>query len=137
MAVVKEFREGRDAVQDAPRGKQHISTPCLPVRLRSLRQSERTTARNPVQHKRWTYPSYRVVNTEHEQRWTRWWCATSSKHLTKVINKWGRLYWRYINVVSLPIKPCQKFELLPLLFIQSLHIKWSCNYIKLRVWNSG
>ena len=28
------------------------------MRLRSLRQSERTTARDPVQHKRWTYPCY-------------------------------------------------------------------------------
>ena len=24
-----------------------------------------TTARNPVQHKRWTYPCYRMINTEH------------------------------------------------------------------------
>ena len=41
------------------------------VRLRSLCQSERTTARNPVQQKRWTYPYYKAVNTEHHQRWTR------------------------------------------------------------------
>ena len=53
------------------------------MRLRSLRQSERTTVRDPVQHKRWTYPCYRAVNTEHQQRWTRWWCMTLSKHLAK------------------------------------------------------
>ena len=32
--------------------------------LLSLRQSERTTVRDPVQHKRWTYPCYKAVNTE-------------------------------------------------------------------------
>ena len=26
---------------------------------------------------------YRTVNTEHQQRWTRWWCTTPSKHLAK------------------------------------------------------
>ena len=57
------------------------------MRLQSLDQSERTTTRDPVQHKRWTYLCYRTVNTEHQQRWTRWWCTTPSKHLKKVINK--------------------------------------------------
>ena len=51
--------------------------------LRSLRQSERTTARDTVQHMRWTYPCYRVVKTEHQQRWTRWLYRTPSKHLEK------------------------------------------------------
>ena len=41
------------------------------MRLRSLHQSERSTTRDPVQHKRWTYPCYRAVNLEHQQRWTR------------------------------------------------------------------
>ena len=36
-----------------------------------------------VQHKRWTYPCYRAVNTELQQRWTCWWCTLPSKHLTK------------------------------------------------------
>ena len=53
------------------------------IRLRSLCQSERTTAKNPVQHKRWTYPCYRAVSMEQQQRWRRWWCTTASKHLTK------------------------------------------------------
>ena len=35
-----------------------------PMRLGSLRPSERTIARDPVQHKRWTYPCYRAVNTK-------------------------------------------------------------------------
>ena len=57
------------------------------MRLRSLRQNERTTGRDLVQYKRWTYPRYRAVNTKHQQRWTRWWCTTPSKHLAKVISK--------------------------------------------------
>ena len=36
--------------------------------------------KEPVQRKKWTYPCYRVVNTEHQQGWTRWWCTTSSKY---------------------------------------------------------
>ena len=51
------------------------------MRLRSLRQSEITTVRDPVQYKRWTQPCYRAVNTEHQQRWTHWWCTTPSQHL--------------------------------------------------------
>ena len=53
------------------------------MRLPSLRQSERTTASDPVQHKRRIYPCYRAVDTEHQQRWTRWWCTTPSKHFGK------------------------------------------------------
>ena len=51
--------------------------------LQSLRQSERITVRDPVQHKRWTYPCYRAVNMEHQQKWTHWWCTIPSKHLAK------------------------------------------------------
>ena len=53
------------------------------MRLQYLRQSKRNTVRDPVHHKRCTYPCYRVVNMEHQQRWTRWWCTTPSKHLAK------------------------------------------------------
>ena len=53
------------------------------LRLRSLHQSERTTARDPVQYKRWTYSCSRAVNTEHQWRWTRWCCTTSYKPLPK------------------------------------------------------
>ena len=53
------------------------------MRLRSFRQSEKTTSSDPVQHKRWTYTCYRAVNTKHQQRWTRRWCTTVSKHLAK------------------------------------------------------
>ena len=52
-------------------------------RLHSLRQSERTIARDPLQHKRLTYPCYRSVNTKHQQRWTSWWYTMPSKHLAK------------------------------------------------------
>ena len=34
----------------------------------------KTAARDPVQHKSWTYPCFR-------ERSTRWWCTTPSKHL--------------------------------------------------------
>ena len=37
------------------------------MRLRSLGQSERTTARNAIQHERWTYPCYRAVSKEHQR----------------------------------------------------------------------
>ena len=60
-----------------------------PIWVHASHIGERTTARDPVQHKRWTYPSYRAVNTEHQQGWTRWWCTTPSKHLVKVISKGG------------------------------------------------
>ena len=39
--------------------------------------------RDPVQHKRWTYPCYSAVNTEHQQRWTRWWFMMPSRYLAK------------------------------------------------------
>ena len=57
-------------------GTSIILTRCESMGLRSLRHSERTTARDPVQHKRWTYPCYRAVKTERLHRWK------------KVINKW-------------------------------------------------
>ena len=38
--------------------------------LRSLRQSEKTNARDPVQHKRWTYSCCGVA------RWRKWMCCT-------------------------------------------------------------
>ena len=58
------------------------------MRLQSLRQSERITMRDLVQYKKWTYPCYRAVNTEHPELWTGWWCTTPSKH------------WRNINIVQ-------------------------------------
>ena len=39
--------------------------------LRSLRQSERITASDPVQHERWTYPCCRAVNSKLQEKWTR------------------------------------------------------------------
>ena len=64
-------------------GTSTLLTQYESMRLRSLRRSETTTERDPVQHKRWTYLRYRAINEEHHQRWTRWWCATPSKHLAK------------------------------------------------------
>ena len=68
-------------------GTSTVLTRCESIRLRSLRQNERTTARGPVLHKRWTYPCYRAVNMEHQQRWTRWWCTTPPNIWQKLINK--------------------------------------------------
>ena len=45
-----------------------------------------------------TFPCYRAINMEHQQRWMCWWCTTPSKHLAKGDQYWGRLYWRHINV---------------------------------------
>ena len=56
------------------------------MRLRSLRQSQSTTAGDPVQHNRWAYQCYRVVNAEHCERLTRLWCTT-----LMVINKGGAI----------------------------------------------
>ncbi|PSN31768.1 hypothetical protein C0J52_24673 [Blattella germanica] len=53
------------------------------LRLRSLQQSERTTAREPVQHQRSNYPCRRAVNAEYQQKGTCRWCKTPSKHLAK------------------------------------------------------
>ena len=59
-------------------------SPDMTIWLRSLRQSEKKkTAKDPVQHKRWAYPCYMVVNTERQKIWTRFWCTTPSKHLAK------------------------------------------------------
>ena len=64
-------------------GKSTVLNRYESMRLRSLRQSERTTARDPVEHQIWTYPCYRVVNSEHQQRWMRWWSMTPSKYFAK------------------------------------------------------
>ena len=42
---------------------------------------------DPTQHKIWTYPCSRAVNTEHQQRWMLWWCTTPSKYLTNMISE--------------------------------------------------
>ena len=42
-------------------GTSNVLTRYESMWLRSVRQSERTTARDPVQHKRWTHPCYRAV----------------------------------------------------------------------------
>ena len=60
-------------------GTSTVLTRYESMRLPSLCQSERTSARDQVQHKRRTYPCYRAVNTEHKERW----CTTPSIHLAK------------------------------------------------------
>ena len=79
-------------------GTSTVLTRYESMRLWSLRQSERTIARDSVQDKRWTYPCHRAVNMEHNKDG----CADGVRRLTniwkKVIYKEGRLYWRHINV---------------------------------------
>ena len=72
----------------------HLTHPISPCDYYLFVKVKDPLARDPVEN-RWTYPCFRAVNTGHQQRWTRWWCKTPSKHLLKVIM--GRLYWRYIN----------------------------------------
>ena len=62
---------------------------------------ERTTARNPVQQKRFTNPCYMAVNTK-QQIWTRWWCTMHSTHLVKGDNMGRWLYWRHILYMLYP-----------------------------------
>ena len=70
-------------------GTSTVLTRYESMRLRSLHQSERTTARDPVQDKRLTYQCYRAFNMQHQQKWTHWWCTTPSKHLAKGDKKEG------------------------------------------------
>ena len=44
-------------------GTSTVLTRYKPLPFRSLRQSERNTARDLIQHRIWTYPCYRAVNT--------------------------------------------------------------------------
>ena len=61
------------------------------------------------------------ICTEHQKRWTP--CNIWKS------DKWGgRLYWRYINVVPLWIRQCQKYLILPLLFIQPLWLQCKFYY---------
>ena len=48
-------------------GTSTVPTRHESIRLRSLHQSERTTAGDPVQHKRETYPGYKAANTGHQR----------------------------------------------------------------------
>ena len=64
----------------------HCTHPMSPCDYNLFFKIERTTARDPVQHKILTYPCYRAVNTEHQQRWTCW-CTTPSNIWQNVKNR--------------------------------------------------
>ena len=68
---------------------QVSSFPPESMRLRSLCRSERTTARDPVQHKIWIYPCYRAVNTEHYKNGRTGGARRLPNIWQKVINKGG------------------------------------------------
>ena len=70
-------------------GTSTAFTRCKAMRLRSLRQSERTTASNPAQHMRWIYQCSRGGKYETSIRWTRWWYWHLPNIWYKVINKGG------------------------------------------------
>ena len=87
--------------------------------LRSLRKSERTIARDPVQDKRYSGQSIRNINKD-ERTDGVWYLPNFWK---KVINKrCGELYWGYMNVVPLWIKPCQKCRTVAIILIQPLYL---------------
>ena len=56
------------AMEDS--GTSTVLTLYESLRLLSPRQSERTTAKDPVQPKKCAYSCYRAVSTEYQQRWT-------------------------------------------------------------------
>jgi hypothetical protein len=53
------------------------------VQLWPLRQNERTTARDKLQHKRGDYWCCRAVTAGRPQKWTRWWCTRPTTHLAE------------------------------------------------------
>jgi hypothetical protein len=53
------------------------------VRLWSLRQIGRTTARDKLRYKRGYYASCRAVTAGHQQKWTRRWCTKPSTNLAQ------------------------------------------------------
>ena len=60
----------------------------------------------------------------------------------KAINKGRRLYWRYINVVSLWIKPCQKYQTVDINFLSenffrcTMHLKVSVVNVAESTWKA-
>ena len=112
---------------------QMMSCPPESMQLWSLPQTRRTTARDLIQHKRWTCPCYRAVNTEPQQRQMHWCCIMPLKHLTKTDKYGGGLYWRYINVVPLWIKTCQKFQTVAITFYPTLVHKLRNQILNLKI----
>ena len=93
------------AIRDS--GTSTVLTRCEFILLRSLRQSEITTARDPIQHKIWSYPCYRTIRNIKRYR------RADDVHLPNiwqnVINK-GATILRHIHFVALWINPYQKYQ---------------------------
>ena len=92
-------------------------------------QSERTIARDVVRYKRWIYPCYRIVNMEHQQRWTYWWWTMLSKHLAKG-DKGATILKVYkcctpVNKAMSEISNCS-ITFYPTL-VSSLSVSWECS----------
>ena len=86
-------------------GTSTVLTRYEPMQLQSLRLSERTTGRGPVLIHA---IGWSIQNINKDGHVDGVWCLPNIWQ--KVINKEGeQLYWRYINVVSLGIKPWQKY----------------------------
>ena len=85
-------------------GTSTVLTRYESMRLRSFRQGERTIAREPVQHKRWTYPCYRG----------QYGTATKMDALMSAFQTFGKRW------LPLWIKPCHKYQTVAITFFQSL-----------------
>ena len=100
----------------------HRTHPIWVHAITNLRPSERTTARNPVQHKRWAYPcSIRNINKVES--------ADGVRRLPniwqKVINN-GAAILKVHNIAPLWIKTCRKYRTVAITFYPALVYK-SCN----------
>ena len=112
------------------------------MRLRYHRRSEGTTARDPVQHKRWTYTCYSAVNTEHQQRWKRWWCTTPIKHLTKVTNRGTTILMVHkfctpINKLISKISNCCHYFILHKGSVTILKVHKCCSPVNEAMWGTS
>ena len=103
------------------------------MQLRSLRQSERTTARDPIQHKRWTYPcrgpSIRNIN--------KYGHADGVRHLPNIWHKMiiGVEYIEGTYMVYLLwIKLCHKYRTVAIIFYPThVNIQWAA--LSMHSWN--
>jgi hypothetical protein len=95
-AVTGLLRRWRWEIMEHP-----LYSPDESARLWSLRKIERTTAMDTLQHKRDDYSYCRAVSAGHQQKWTRWWCRTSSTNLVEnCIHGGGQSCWRNVRVFA-------------------------------------
>ena len=72
------------------------------------------TLNNFILFRQMAYQLIWVANTQHQQRWKRWWCTTPSKHLENVIDKGATMLkihkcWTPMNKSMSEIKNCCRY----------------------------